>query len=582
MRRVTGGPVVPHGSATRAALAAALVIVALAVVGCGADSAPVSGSAASPGPVAAFTFSPASPSASQTVEFTDTTTGNPTSWSWNFGDGGTSALRNPTHVYEAAGTFMVTLVATSAQGFSAATNSVMVAATGARLSIVLGRPTDSSIAGSVLAAPGTEVYLEYGTEPGSYSGTTLTDAVSTAFPVAVSIRGLRANTRYYYRARYRSRGEEGYYADAERSFQTQRLSGSAFTFVVQADPHLDDNSSTDVYSQTLLNELADRPDFMFDLGDTSMAERCAVDGSSLCASPSPTSFDKVWARNTLMRSYFDLACHSVPLFMALGNHDGEAGWQDSATAGTLGAWSITARKALYLNPEPDAFYSGNTERSPAFGLLQNYYAFEWGDALFVVLDPFTYTTRKPAKDQDQDSWYWTLGAAQYQWLARTLAASRARFKFVFSHHLVGGNGSDARGGAAFGRLFEWGGRNVDGSWAFDRQRPGWSAPIHQLLVDNKVTAWFHGHDHLYAQETLDGVIYQEVPQPSLARYDMPDPGAGYGYLGTVGVNIFPSSGHLRVSVSTTEVRVEYVRSVAPADQTATRKNGSIVHAYTVR
>jgi hypothetical protein len=40
----------------------------------------------------------------------------------------------------------------------------------------------------------------------------------------------------------------------------------------------------------------------------------------------------VWARNSLMRSYFDVACHSVPLFMALGNHDGESGWLGDATA----------------------------------------------------------------------------------------------------------------------------------------------------------------------------------------------------------------------------------------------------------
>jgi hypothetical protein len=278
-----------------------------------------------------------------------------------------------------------------------------------------------------------------------------------------------------------------------------------------------------------------------------------------------------------MRSYFDLACHSVPLFMVLGNHDGESGWPDPGASG-LDGWAVSARKAFFANPEPDGFYSGSSELSPGIGPRQNYYAFEWGDALFVVLDPFTHTTRKPGSD----GWGWTLGATQYQWLASTLAASHARFKFVFSHHLFGGNGNDARGGAAFGRFFEWGGRNTDGTWAFDKQRPGWAAPIHQLLVDNKVTAWFHGHDHLYAQEQLDGVVYQEAPQPSLARYDTPNPGGDYGYIGAVGANIFPSSGHLRVTVGPAEVRVEYVRSVAPADETSTRKNGSIVTSYLVR
>ncbi len=49
-----------------------------------------------------------------TVAFTDATThsSNATlsNWSWNFGDGGTSSLQNPTHVYGTSGTFNVTLI----------------------------------------------------------------------------------------------------------------------------------------------------------------------------------------------------------------------------------------------------------------------------------------------------------------------------------------------------------------------------------------------------------------------------------------------------------------------------------------
>jgi hypothetical protein len=445
--------------------------------------------------------------------------------------------------------------------------------------IVLGRPTDRSTVASVKVDADTELYVEYGTTAGTYTGqTTPVTATSADVPVIVAFTGLATDTQYYYRIRYRARSESTYRADTEYAFHTQRLSGRTFTFVVQADPHLDSNSSTAVYAQTMANTLADRPDFMVDLGDTSMVEKCAIDGSTLCAAPSPSSQAAVNARYAMLRSYFGQACHSVPLFMALGNHDGETGWPDAAAGASLAQWALAARRILFPNPEPDGFYSGNTDQLPGGGFRQDYYAFEWGDALIVVLDPYTYTTPKPGTN----GWGWTLGATQYQWLARTLAASRARFKFVFSHHLLGGNGTETRGGAAFASLFEWGGRNLDGTWGFDKQRPGWAAPIHQLLVDNDVTMWLHGHDHLYAREELDGVVYQEVPQPSLARYDTPNPGNDYGYLGTVGENIFASSGHLRITVSALEGKVEYVRSVAPGDETATRKNGTIVTSYVVR
>jgi serine protease len=67
-------------------------------------------------PVAAFSGTPTSGNIPLTVVFTDASTNNPTSWSWNFGDGGTSTLQNPSHQYTVAGTYTVTLTATNAYG----------------------------------------------------------------------------------------------------------------------------------------------------------------------------------------------------------------------------------------------------------------------------------------------------------------------------------------------------------------------------------------------------------------------------------------------------------------------------------
>ena len=64
--------------------------------------------------VADFTADPTSGSAPLAVAFTDASAGGPTSWRWDFGDGGTSTERNPVHTYAAEGTYTVTLTVENA------------------------------------------------------------------------------------------------------------------------------------------------------------------------------------------------------------------------------------------------------------------------------------------------------------------------------------------------------------------------------------------------------------------------------------------------------------------------------------
>ena len=77
-------------------------------------------------PTASFTATPTSGTAPLTVDFTDTSTGSPTSWDWNFGDGSTSTSRNPSHTYSAAGTYSARLTATNAEGSSSTTRTITV------------------------------------------------------------------------------------------------------------------------------------------------------------------------------------------------------------------------------------------------------------------------------------------------------------------------------------------------------------------------------------------------------------------------------------------------------------------------
>lgn len=88
----------------------------------------VSVSSPSP-PVADFTGSPASGTAPLTVAFTDTSTGSPTNWLWDFGDGATSTEQNPLHTYSTAGTYTVSLTITNGYGSDVETKTNYVNAT---------------------------------------------------------------------------------------------------------------------------------------------------------------------------------------------------------------------------------------------------------------------------------------------------------------------------------------------------------------------------------------------------------------------------------------------------------------------
>ncbi|KKG15832.1 cell surface protein [Methanosarcina sp. 2.H.T.1A.6] len=56
-----------------------------------------------------------------TVQFNDTSTGNITSWLWDFGDGDASTSQNPSHEYSKSGSYSVTLNVSNAYGYSAVT-----------------------------------------------------------------------------------------------------------------------------------------------------------------------------------------------------------------------------------------------------------------------------------------------------------------------------------------------------------------------------------------------------------------------------------------------------------------------------
>jgi hypothetical protein len=460
----------------------------------------------------------------------------------------------------------------------------------ADFSILLGRPTDHSVTVNVIPAQSGQISFEYGTASGVYGSQTGATACTADMPVEVVIDGLTSNTRYYYRLRYRAASGDPWTEGDENSFETQRARGSTFTFTIISDSHLGQyggqtaNQKT-LYQLTLQNVKNDAPDFHIDLGDTFPMD----------PSPLGSGMTEAEARDAYLyqRPYLDAISADIPFYLALGNHENEEGWNfdDVFTApdGSLALRGIKYRKLYYPNPIPDDFYTGNTDvsRTAIDGdhLQEDYYAWTWGDALFVVIDPFHYTMKWPSEgstyggegsdgEAQGDRWDWTLGKQQYDWLTDTLENSDATWKFVFTHHLTGGVIPYGRGGVGAAPYFEWGGLNWDGTDGFATERPGWEMPIHDLLVANGVDILFHGHDHFFSKEELDGIVYLEVPKPDDNTNATDYRGDGGGY--PTGDNL-DACGHIRVAVAPDEVTVEYVRAYLPGEGT----NGEVARSYTI-
>lgn len=143
-------------------------------------SAPSSGSP----PTAAFTASSNNVCTGQPVNFTDGSTGSPTSWSWTFPSGSpaTSTSQNVTGVtWSAAGTYTVTLNATNANGSNSTTQVITVTAS----------PTVTATAANTVICQGQSVTLNtsgatsYNWMPGSLSGSSVsvTPASTTTYTV---------------------------------------------------------------------------------------------------------------------------------------------------------------------------------------------------------------------------------------------------------------------------------------------------------------------------------------------------------------------------------------------------------------
>lgn len=460
--------------------------------------------------------------------------------------------------------------------------------------ILLGRATQNSIAMNLMLKNDADVFIEYGKDKSKLELKTQTFHLTKNNPQEFLLDGLLPNQKCFYRVCYQINKNTLITREHVFSFHTQREKGNGFVFTIAADSHLGTLKHCDpaLYQLTLNNVVKDNPDLHFSLGDDFRASKV-----------NEPNYNKIEQLYLDQREHLGTLCNQVPLYFVLGNHEMEAKAFNDGTENCLAAWSTKARKKFVPNPYPNSFYSGNIGLKEEIQ-RQNYYAFEWGDVLFLTLDVFYYSNIS-AEDEEmreknkltqeniskeerlklkedgsfkkntgggtmhKDQWAFTIGKEQYDWLQKTLSKSKAKYKFVMGHHVMG----SCRGAVEWANMFEWGGGNRRGINEFKQKRPDWEMPIHSLFVKHKVNAFIQGHDHLFARQELDGIAYITCPMSG-------DPGYNtYNSDGYLSGDKLSNTGHLKIIVSAKDVQMQYIKSVLPKDEMAQGKNGRIAYAY---
>ena len=407
---------------------------------------------------------------------------------------------------------------------------------------LLGRPTQNSITLSLVAAEKPAVgYVRFRKEGSAAAEPwqeTAPFAINPGGAAQVKLHPLSPDMLYRYELFARLKEEREFGPATGGIFRTQRTKPAAFSFALISDSHITPwhQGRLEILSQ-VSGAVADRrPEFVLMLGDN--IQTFASHGGPIAE---PEHGPLLYL--SLRKGLGNLPA-SVPVFLAMGNWEGENGWHPER----LRSWARQARKDYGCNPEPATYPQGGSE-------AQDYYGFTWGDALFLVLNVTGYTASdhtlgSPMGKKDD----WTLGDEQKAWLKRQLAGSKARWKFLFIHHTVGGNGGDEMN-SRYGR---GGGRAA---------RVGEQALIHEWMRQYGVQALFYGHDHVFTDSVVDGIHYTCVGSAG-APWKFGTAETGYR-------KFWAASGFTWVEVDSESLRVSFVR---PDPLVA---GGVVLHSYEI-
>ena len=449
---------------------------------------------------------------------------------------------------------------------------------------ILGRPTNKSAALSLISSQSISAFIEYGYSKSSFPYKTESLNLTSNEPKEFQLSNLVTNKKVYYRIRHKISGTSSYSVGSVYSFSTQKSSGTTFSFTVQGDTHPERAGkmfNSELYSVTMANIAYQQPDFHILLGDDFSIDPLIQKGQA-----NQSNVEKIYKTH---RDWLSIVGRSVPIYLVNGNHEQAASYLLDGTTSNPAVLAGNARLKYFPLPAPDDFYSGDSYQVPNVGLLRDYYSWNWGDALFITLDPYwhsslpvdnvagvsdtndsTKNSKSDGNGKTKDLWKVGLGDEQYAWLKNTLENSNAKYKFVFAHHVMG----TGRGAVEVSTNYEWGGKDPGGNTTFAKERPNWELPIHDLMVKNKVSIFFQGHDHIFCTQERDGLVYQSMPNPADDTFSMFNESA---YKSGIKA---PNSGHVKVTVSSTQAKVEYYLSARSKD--ISRKNRTIAHTYTVK
>ena len=390
----------------------------------------------------------------------------------------------------------------------------------------LGKPTPTSIAVNLVSgAVGMTCSVEYRPKnPSAEHSWEKTALIKLApfSPQEVVLKALSTGTRYEYRIQKMTQSAGGGNLIGTGDFMTQRESSKPFGFALFSDAHITPQykDRLNILSAVSRSVGSRKPDFGIMLGDN--IQTFTSHGGPM----TEPRFGPILYAN--LRIGLGQLPAAAPLYYVNGNWEGENGWHPEREKG----WARTARRSFIPSIDQTTYPQGGSKHG-------DYYAFEWGNTLFVILNVTGYTltdhrhTVGPGRADE-----WTLGESQRNWLLQTLKSSNARWKLLFIHHTVGGNAGDdinSRYGRGGGRAAHVGEQDL----------------IHQWMKTYGVQALFYGHDHVFTDIPVDGIHYICVGSAG-APWKFDTDVTGYE-------NYLTPSGYTWVSVDDSHIKVSYIR-----------------------